>query len=694
MLNHELESFSQEFFQDIASGSHAAGIFSREYFFEKICEVLIEAGEINEFVNVMYRGPSGSGIEVDGYGGNPIEDKSGTLNLIISDFFPSQEQKRLTKTEMDSYFRRLSKFFRKARDPIWRSSLEESSPVFELAELIAFIWDDLYKVRLFLISNRELSDRVDGRPSENIDGKIVTYSVWDIKRLFRFDTVGRGRDDIEIDLEKDYGGAIPVLLAQRSKSEHESYLTILPGTVLAKIYEQWGARLLEQNVRVFLQARGNVNKGIKRTLETEPSMFFAYNNGITATAEIVELENDNGGLKLRKLKNFQIVNGGQTTASIHLAYRSKTDLERTYIQMKLSVVEPGLTGEIVPKISEFANSQNRVSSSDFFSNHPFHIRIEEFSRRIYAPSPEGTFTQSKWFYERARGQYAEARSLLTQAARRKFDLENPRSQLFSKTDLAKFINVWREKPDLVSRGAQTNFTEFADYIGKAWEKNAVVFNENWYKETVAKAIIFRNVEKMVSSQTWYQGGYRANIVVYTISKLAILTRERKLCLDFQEIWQQQSLSKNLENFLATIAEAVYNVLVHPDAGFANVTQWAKKTLCWERVKAVKINWQPDVDDMFISIEEQHDQDRVARKDQKLLDGIKAQTIVFQAGGEFWKEVRNWGVANRMLSPTEASILKTATRVPTRIPSENQSVRLIEVYDKLKEQGFNKSIPIQ
>ncbi len=694
MLTNELESFSQEFFQDIVSGSHASGIYSKEYFFEKYCEVLIEAGEFNNFVNVMYRGPSGTGVEVDGYGGNPIEDKSGTLNLIISDFFQSQEQKRLTKTDMDSYFRRLSKFLKKALDPKWRNSLEESSPVFELADLISFIWDDLYKVRLLLISNRELSDRVDGRAAENFDGKVITYSVWDIKRLFRFDTVGHGRDEIAIDLEQDFGGAIPVLRAQRSSSEHESFLTILPGTVLAKIYEQWGARLLEQNVRVFLQARGKVNKGIRTTLETEPSMFFAYNNGITATAEQIELEKENGGLMLRRMKNFQIVNGGQTTASIHLAFRSKTDLQQIFVQMKLSVVEPERTGDIVPKISEFANSQNRVSSSDFFSNHPFHIRVEKFSRQIYAPSPEGTFRQTKWFYERARGQYAEARSLLTLAERRKFDSEHPRSQLFSKTDLAKFINVWREKPDLVSRGAQTNFTEFAGYIETAWKKRAEDFNEEWYRESIAKAIVFRRVEKIVSDQLWYQGGYRANIVYYTISKLAFLAKERNLSLDFQEIWRLQALPDIFENFLATVAKAVYDVLVTPDAGFANVTQWAKQSLCWNRVKAKKISWQPAIYEYFISIEEKNNNDRGARNDQKVLDGIEAQTAVFKAGSMFWREVRDWGGNNNMLSPTDESILQIATCIPKKVPSERQAKMLIEVLNKLNNEGFNKIMPLQ
>ena len=230
-------------------------------------------------------------------------------------------------------------------------------------------------------------------------------------------------------------------------------------------------------------------------------MFFAYNNGITATAEEVEIDDDGGRrCLLRRLKNFQIVNGGQTTASIHAARRAKVDVSRTFVQVKLSVVDHELANSIVPRISEFANSQNRVNAADFFANHPFHRRMEAFSRRIYAPSPDGTFRESKWFYERARGQYADARARLTQAQRRKFDLEHPRSQLFTKTDLAKFVNVWEQRPHEVSLGAQKNFAIFARKIGRAWKRNPNDLNEAWYREAVAKAIVFKATERLVSDQ--------------------------------------------------------------------------------------------------------------------------------------------------------------------------------------------------
>ena len=545
-----VDEFAREFFQDVVAESDADGEFMEDVFFQRFCDHLMEAGEIDSADRVPYVGPPGRGIRVDGYGGDPALDESDTLSLLILDFQPSSEVRRLVGSEMNLIFRRLSNFLRIALDVRWRDALEETSPAFGLADLIAKRWGRIGRVRLILITNRELSERVDGRPADELDGRTITYSVWDIRRLHRQATIGQGREDIDVDLVNDFDGPLAVLAAQQPEADHESYLAIIPGKVLAHIYDRWGARLLEQDVRVFLQIRGKVNKGIKVTLENEPSMFFAYNNGITATAEEVDIVNDGGKLLLRRLKNFQIVNGGQTTASIHVALRNKVDVSLTFVQMKLSVVDPERATHLVPKISEFANSQNRVNAADFFSNHPFHVRIEEFSRRIHAPSPDGTFRESKWYYERARGQYADARARLTPAQLRKFDIENPRRQLFNKTDLSKYVSVWEGLPHEVSLGAQKNFAAFARRIGQEWRRARDNFNESWYRELIAKAIVFKATERLVSNAPWYQGGYRANIVAYAIAKTAYDIKERRCSVDFPKIWRRQALGALMEKALA------------------------------------------------------------------------------------------------------------------------------------------------
>ena len=682
-----VEAFARDFFLDVVAESDADGEYMEDVFFQRSCDHLMEAGEIEAADRVPYLGPPGRGIRVDGYGGDPALDESDTLSLLILDFQPSVEVSRLIGSEMNAIFRRLSNYLRNALDDGWRDALEETSPAFGLADLIAKRWERIGKVRLILITNRELSERVDGRPADELDGRTITYSVWDIRRLHRQATIGHGREDVDVDLVKEFGGPLSVLAARQPEADHESYLAIIPGRVLADIYDRWGARLLEQNVRVFLQSRGKVNKGIRVTLETEPSMFFAYNNGITATAEEVDIVDDRGNLLLRRLKNFQIVNGGQTTASIHVAQRNKVDLSSTFVQMKLSVVDPERATLLVPKISEFANSQNRVNAADFFSNHPFHVRIEEFSRRIHAPSPDGTFRESKWYYERARGQYADARAGLTPAERRKFDLENPRRQLFNKTELAKYVSVWERLPHEVSLGAQKNFAAFARRIGQNWRRAPNDFNEDWYREAVAKAIVFKATERLVSDQPWYQGGYRANIVAYAIAKIAHDVMQRDRSVDFRRIWRRQGLEPSMEAALVMAAEAVHEILINPSPGISNVTEWAKKEPCWGRVKELDVAWPSEFLNDLISTEERRDLEQHAKRDQRELNGLQAQIAVVQAGPDFWDEALGWAEERRLLSPTDVGVLRAAASRSGRTPTDKQSLRAIEALRRLQSEGF-------
>jgi hypothetical protein len=469
---------------------------------------------------------------------------------------------------------------------------------------------------------------------------------------------------------------------------------VIPGSQLAAIYDRWGTRLLEQNVRVFLQARGSVNKGIRNTIENSPEMFFAYNNGITATAEDICSIPCSEGLHITHLKNLQIVNGGQTTASIHAASRKKgIDLSRLFVQMKLSIVPPEKSMEVVPKISEYANSQNRVNAADFFSNHPFHVRMEDFSRRLYAPSMDGTFRETKWFYERARGQYQDARSKLSDAQRKRFDAEYPRRQVVAKTDLAKFHNVWRELPHIVSRGAQKNFADFASYIGAEWSRQSDTFNERFFRQAVAQAIVFRETEKIVSTQPWYDGGYRSNLVAYGIARLSFEVHRRKTAVDFDRIWTQQAISSAMRSALVVSAKSAHDVIMNPPAGTRNISEWAKHQGCWAQVSKQIVPWPGEWVDELLSNDEQQSERSQAVKEQKVLNGIQAQTAVFNAGAELWRDILQWGNERRLLSTTDLGCLRVATQLPVRVPTEKQSMRILDALHRLHEEGcqFGKDI---
>ena len=686
----DITEFHEELFQEIHSLADAEGRFAEDAFFDVLTASLIDAGELETADRAHHVSPRG--IRVDGYGGDPVNSDA-VLSLIITDFSQSHDVATLTATNMDATFKRLSNFLDRSLDEGYRNSLEESAPAFGLADLIAARWPSISRVRLFLVTNRMLSSRVDGREAGQLQGVPITYSVWDLGRLHRFVTSGNEREDYMVNLD-EFGGPLLVLPAHLHQADYESYLAVFPGRQLARIYDRWGARLLEQNVRVFLQARGNVNRGLRNTIANYPEMFFAYNNGITATAESIETVASPNGLLLTGMRNFQIVNGGQTTASIHAALRNReVDLDRVFVQMKLSIVNSDRALEIVPKISEYANTQNRVSAADFFSNHPFHIRMEGFSRRLYAPSRDGTFRQSKWFYERARGQYQDGRGRLTQAERRRFDLEYPKPQMFTKTDLAKFLNVWRDQPDVVSRGAQKNFADFASFIGGEWNKHSNDFNEVYYREAIAKAIVFRSVERLVTEQPWYQGGYRANVVAYAIAKLAHDVAQRGESINFERTWRAQGISPGLREALVVSAKAVHDVIVDPPDRMRNVTEWAKQQACWSRVMGLHVAWPEALEAELVSGAERDEVKRTAVKEQKMLNGIEAQTVVFQAGSALWSDVKVWGMSKGLLSPDDQGILDVAISIPAKVPSEKQSLRTIEILQRLREEGCQMEIEV-
>jgi hypothetical protein len=395
--------FFTDFTQGILARSGAEENFTRSIFLDHMCSLLETEGVITGYDLTEHKMTAGRrGQAVDAWSFD--EDRS-CLTLILADFRASETMESLTKTEVENGFKQLRNFVSSVSDVAFVSSLEESDPVSGLAWLLHDSPDSIEKVQLIIVSNALMSSRMAELPA-NAAGKYQTsYDIWDFGRLYRTEMSGKTREDVEISFEHLDGGGLPCLPAYTGNDIMKSYLMVMPGKILAELYDKHGERLLEQNVRTFLQFRGKINKGIRNTIINEPQMFFSYNNGISATADAVSSNYDD--TRIQTVRNLQIVNGGQTTASIFSAQKKeKADLDKIYVQIKLSVITPDIVEEVVPKISEYSNTQNKVNATDFFSNTPFHLRIEELSRRLWAPAPEGSIQQTHWFYERARGQYA------------------------------------------------------------------------------------------------------------------------------------------------------------------------------------------------------------------------------------------------------------------------------------------------
>lgn len=691
-LVESADEFYAELLQDVINTADAYGIFKEDAFFDIVTDYLIDAGEFDEANRCYYR-PAQGGIRVDGYCGDPAVDAAaqgldqGMLSLIVLDFSQEPEVSTLTNDEMGRGFRRVERFVDKALDSSFRNSLEPSDPAFGLADLIAATWAKVSRIKIFLLTNKRLSSRVEGKAAGSIDGKEVIYNVWDIKRLGNLIESGQEREKLLIDFNELPGGPLRALLASSPRDKNQVYLAAVPGSDLANIYDWWGARLLEQNVRVFLQARSNVNKGIKRTLENEPELFFSFNNGITATAERVETAaDDNGGILITGLENLQIVNGGQTTASVYAAYKNKKDLSRVFVQMKLSIVSPEDAKDLVPRISEYANSQNKVSAADFFANHPYHVRIEGFSQRILAPARDDSFNQTKWFYERARGSYRDKQAYLTRAQKRKFLNEYPKSQTFTKTDLAKYLMVWTDKAYIVNRGAQKNFAAFAKAVNEVWEKDEKQFNEVYFKVAIAKKIVFDRAGHIVQEREWYQaGGYRSQHVVLTVGFLASSVRNLGKAVNFLGIWNRQGLTPPFERALGQAADAVHEVLMNPGEGYRNITEWAKQPKCWDEVKRLSVDWDETWLGELISAEEEKDIRRAGRRDQRELNGINDQTTVIDQGPAFWQKVLSWCIEEGEGSDKERGVLRVAS-TPGKVPSEKQAKVLVDMMSRLRKEN--------
>lgn len=689
----ELEEFRKDFIETVRVHSAADENFEHASFVEHAANILVEFEEMDNFEPCYFRGTGSrkKALWVDGYA---FDDVDGSFRLMVAAWEGGEVAGKLSQSDAASILGKLRGFIEESLKGGLMAVIEESSPAYGLADEILKKKRQTTRYHLYLVTDSLLGSRAADWPEESLNGVPVQCHVWDIARFFRICESATGRDDLVVDLTKYTPNGLPVLPACEGSGEVSSYLCVIPGGLLADIYAVHGSRLLEGNVRSYLSTKGKVNKGIRQTILQTPEMFFPYNNGISATATDIEISEQNGHLRLLSIRDLQIVNGAQTTASLSDTKRNeKADLNGVFVQMKLSVISPEKSGKIVPLISRYANTQNKVSDADFFSNHEFHVRIETLSRKVWAPALPGRQYETHWFYERARGQFLNEQSHLKPSERKSFLKQNPKEQLITKTDLAKYENSWGQKPHIVSSGAQKNFIFFANEISAQWERDREVFNEEYFRRVVAKAILFRKTEKVISGQPWYQGGYRANIVTYAIAKLSNMLDdafESEWKFNFREIWQKQDVSDALIKQLALVAERVFMVIVAPDTQFQNITEWCKKEACWSRVRAEQVNFFPD----FLKTLIQKDDDRADRKEartnQKMDSGIAIQSEIIQLGPDYWNQLKEWASRSGFLTGQELQLLDLAQRMPKILPNVKQCEKLDDVRRRMILEGFGGS----
>lgn len=548
----ELESYYEDLMNELDHHSSSEGAYKETLYIEKVIPYLQEQGVINDIDLHHFYKPKYGRIDGLGFNGDFNDPELDQLELVvlINEFIHDDTLQTLINTRIEQLKKSAIRFFNNSLDNNFIDSLEESSSGYSAAKEIFQKYKRIESIKLVVLTNAQLSNRVANKKEVDDELNIpLRVDIWDVKRLYDLESSQSKSEAIEINLA-EWGGAIPTLVATQS-DDLISYLCVINGDTLANLYDEYGARLLEANVRSFLEFRGKINKGIRKTINTEPELFFSYNNGLTATASDVEY--DPSKQAITKISNLQIVNGGQTTASLLLTRKKdKASLKNVHVQLKLNVVSDSKSDDLISNISRFANSQNAIRDSDFFSNHPFHRRLEEISRRVWAPPSDKNIKQTRWYYERARGSYLNAQSKLTDAGKRSFRSEHPKSQLVIKTDLAKVYLIFDKRPHDAIKGAQIAFRGFAQSIDKIWEKSSEQVNDYFFQELVAKIITWNACKRAVYDQEEFVGNTKATITAYTIHVIKALMDKEKLDFNYPKIWNNQFVNAHYHNqFLDT-----------------------------------------------------------------------------------------------------------------------------------------------
>lgn len=665
MSELDLSEYSRDLVADVQATADAEGTNPSEAFTRRVFEDLEQAGIASNTFTAYHKA---QGHLVYGYG---IGESGECLDLFVTDFTLVPSESKLTKSQTETAFKRLLTFVKRCRDGL-RQHIDESFDVYDMCAAVEKALTEVQRIRLFLLSNRVGTSTVV--PPTDFDGLPVTHEVWDLARLHRHATSGSISEPIVVSFEPP----LPCVSAPSSESDHSVAMAVIPGRRLAELYGEYGTRLLELNVRSFLQARGSVNRGIRETLLSAPGRFLAYNNGITATASQVDFVHGPDGQPtgISRVHGLQVVNGGQTTASLHYAQsRDKADLSHVSVQMKLTEVSPERLAEIVPMISEYSNTQNRVTLVDFSSNHEYHVAVQRITRSLWASATDGSGQETHWFYERARGQYTdEVAKARTPARQRTFKKLNPTRQKFTKADLAKYVNSWNHLPFQVSRGAQKNFAAFMVRIDEAPPHVDV----QYCQRVIAMAVLFKAVDRIAA--THEAGSYKSMITTYTVARLSLATDRR---IDLDRIWREQRISPALEDAIDDLCPRVMAVVTNPREG-NHVGEWAKKPSCWDAVSRVRWTVPRDLQSEL----REHPLDEEA-----LAGGTEgdegARDEVTMVPADEWYALERWAKETHNLVPAQRQLAQFVGRrleLDQEVP-EPQAVQALHARNEALSLGF-------
>ena len=704
----EIKDFRESFINDITLEASAEGQFNEEKFIIKCCEYIEQDGGISEPIFVDHNDVA---TKIHAYCYIPLER---SICIFTSNFIHIGEwEKPQARGEVLKIAERAKRFIERTQRESFFASMEPALSNYKAAEdiknLIENTKSKILKIRIIYITDGLLSERTAGYEigdSGKIMGIPAFVQPYGIRNFYEMDRSTRGEEDFEIDFD-DLCGGLQAL--ETNLDGLKSYLVVMPGLVLHEIYKVHGQKLLEANVRNFLNFTNKKNQGMRNTLMREPEKFFAYNNGLTVTASGMETKEESNSIKILNLKNMQIVNGGQTTCVIYFSPSERggenIDLNKVFVQMKLTIVEDKeniedleILDEELEKvqtfkanIAHFANSQSPVTAADLMSNSPFHIRMEQAGKRIATPlNNEGL--SNYWFYERAKGQWNTLKR--NDRNEKRFLKKFPKNQIIKKEDLARYENSWRLKPYDVSKGAAKNLNAFYKEIVNEFRDNENRFRDQFFKDLVSKRIICKTIETTISKSDWFESGtyLRPFVTAYSFSLIVEKLAKKDLAINLARIWSEQSISVSFQDQLNITTEYVYSTFM--DDSFRNnmtYREWAQKEACWIRLKAD--DHKLDRFDKAIDLLNKHQIESAEEENKEignLSETIENITDLYKVSKEEWLAlIEYFQELGYNLNQKEISLPNLMYKMHTtgQVPTDRQLNAVKRIYQKALNDAF-------
>lgn len=744
------QEYKQEFLDSLRADSAINGSDTQDEFLSCTLGMLEDFDEVQSPQKVGFGDKRCSGQHVMRIDAYAFDETDHSLELFINDFQDTYETENLTGSKVDELYWRMYYFLDEVCNGKIANYFDDSDDALKIAALIKrrmnAIGDDpeqILKIRMFILTNKELSTDILNRnlletkirktkgsktvkstkkiKKADFNGKPLEINIWNLERFYEKEK-SFSSDPIVIDFRNDYScDGIPCIKGNIGENlGYEAYIAIIPGKLLSEIYIEHGSKVLEGNVRAFLGTSGSksVNSGIRRTINTEPDKFFTYNNGIATTAADVETEEKDGQLYITKIVDLQIINGGQTTASLAEAVLKKTnpELNGIFVPMKLTVIDDRETenedgvrfyDQMVQNIAKYANSQNKVTAADLFSNDPFHIWMEKMSKKIFAPAIHYS-VPTGWYYERSRKRYEQEQfKLKSETDRKRFRAKYPKEQLITKEQLGMYLTTMKEQPNIVAKGKNFVIKEFNTIISQDYKTNKGCFNEFYFKKCICAAIIYRTVDNYLESHKdsarkptgfWYKaGGYKLDIVPYTIAKI-IHSVPAGFTLDWNYIWNRQDLSPAFMHEIEMVTKMTNDFIC--DSHGVIVTEYCKRPETWV---AYRDNVRYTPSEKFLSelmpesITKEQEVD--SQKDQKDTNDLNYVTEIIKLGAGYWQRLLEEGTSRAALGYVEQNTLRQAVdfahkgnipcsasgKVPARTMALAKSI--YDVKDKLESLGI-------